>query len=118
MRTKRSYVISLLAIMQCSLLAGSLGAGAARAEILVAFRGEESDQRIWVAHMLPNHHWEGPFQATGGSNTRVGIHAKNVVGTNGYILVARGIDRDSQLYWQQSMDGKNWTYRQTVGSYV
>jgi hypothetical protein len=32
----------------------------------------------------------------------------------GYMLVARGVDRDQQLYWQTSMDGTTWTYRELL----
>jgi hypothetical protein len=109
--------ISILkyAVIGTSLLLAS--AGAARADIFAAFIGVSSDdQRIFVARMRSRDlHWEGPFQATGGSNARVGIFLKNTMSPDqGYMLVARGIDRDTQLYWQQSMDGESWTFRQAV----
>jgi hypothetical protein len=103
---------------KCSFIGLLLGIGLSylqpaisRADILLAFRGEDDDKRIWITKMRPDFHWEGPHLATGGTDTRPSII--RMIGGS-YMLVARGTDSDNNLYWQTSTDGYNWAYRQWV----
>jgi hypothetical protein len=89
----------------------TFGSSIALADILVAFRGEDSDQRIWISKMRSDFHWEAAHTATGGTNPGPAL-IRMIGGT--YMLVARGIDNDSILYWQTSGDGINWTFRRAM----